>query len=221
MPVIRVEKVEGPVWSFVSGLLKDPERLRAGMDALIEAELAQGGDPGRDARILHEKMDECARSRAAYQDQQAAGLMTLDGLAVRLEELDRARRLAEAELANLSEREKRAVDLSRDKEMLSGFYSKTAPREMDSLSPEDKNHVYRLLRLEVAPVGESFRVSGAFCSSEGSCFVKGSPLPLPPFRETSSGRSQYFASPTAGALPRRSSSFRVRPLFAFSEAASR
>jgi len=46
---LRAEKVKGPVWSFVSGLLKDPERLRAGMNALIEAEFAGGADPGTEA----------------------------------------------------------------------------------------------------------------------------------------------------------------------------
>jgi hypothetical protein len=75
---VRAEKVEAVVWSFVSGLLKDPERLRAGMDALITEELSDGRDPDREARILHERIGECARLRAAYQDQQAAGLMTLD-----------------------------------------------------------------------------------------------------------------------------------------------
>ncbi len=34
----RAEKVEAVIWSFVSDLLKDPERIRAGMEALIEQE---------------------------------------------------------------------------------------------------------------------------------------------------------------------------------------
>jgi site-specific DNA recombinase len=38
----RAEKVEETVWSFVSRLLKDPERIRAGMEALIEQEQANG-----------------------------------------------------------------------------------------------------------------------------------------------------------------------------------
>jgi hypothetical protein len=46
---LRAEKFEGTVWSFVFGLLKDPERLRAGMNALIEAEFAGGADPGTEA----------------------------------------------------------------------------------------------------------------------------------------------------------------------------
>lgn len=73
--------------------------------------------------------------------------MTLDEFAARLEDLDRARSLAEAGLANLSERQKRAVDPSRDEETLLGFYSKAVPRKLDGLSPDDNSHIYRLLRL--------------------------------------------------------------------------
>jgi hypothetical protein len=47
--MVRAEKFEGPVWSFVSRLLKYSERLCAGMDTLIEAELAGGADPGTEA----------------------------------------------------------------------------------------------------------------------------------------------------------------------------
>jgi site-specific DNA recombinase len=35
---IRVEKIEPLVWGFVSRLLKDPERLRSGLDEMIERE---------------------------------------------------------------------------------------------------------------------------------------------------------------------------------------
>ena len=42
---IRVEAVESLVWGFVSGLLKDPERLRAGLDKMIEQESARAREP--------------------------------------------------------------------------------------------------------------------------------------------------------------------------------
>jgi hypothetical protein len=32
----RAEKVERAVWDFVSDLLKDPDRLRNGLDAMID-----------------------------------------------------------------------------------------------------------------------------------------------------------------------------------------
>ena len=42
------------------------------------------GDPEQEARVEAERRVECARLRTAYQNQQAAGLMTLEELAARL-----------------------------------------------------------------------------------------------------------------------------------------
>ncbi len=36
--VFNVKKVEPPVWRFVSSLLQDPSKVRAGLEALIEQE---------------------------------------------------------------------------------------------------------------------------------------------------------------------------------------
>ena len=35
---LRAEELKTQVWEFVSSLLKDPERLRVGLDAMIEQE---------------------------------------------------------------------------------------------------------------------------------------------------------------------------------------
>jgi hypothetical protein len=51
----RADKVEPLVWSFVSALLKDPERLAAGLEEMIEAERSSlRGDPDREAEALLE-----------------------------------------------------------------------------------------------------------------------------------------------------------------------
>jgi site-specific DNA recombinase len=167
---ISAEKVEAAVWSFVSTLLKDPERLRAGMDALIDEELTNGRDPGRESRILHERIGECVRLRAAYQDQQAAGLMTLEELATKLKELEEAATLAQAELSGLSERQQRAEELARDRSALLEFCAESVPEALEDLSPEEKAHIYGLIRLEVVPDEDDFRASGVFCTSELSCW---------------------------------------------------
>ncbi len=63
-------------------------------------------------------------------------------------------------------------------------------RGLEDLAPEEKEEVYRLLKLEVTPTPEGMAVSGALLCSESLPFEKGSPFP---FSEASSGRSQYFA----------------------------
>ena len=48
---IRSDKAHPEVWDLVSGLLCDPERLRAGLDAMIDEQRgALRGDPEREAK---------------------------------------------------------------------------------------------------------------------------------------------------------------------------
>ncbi len=116
---VRATRVEDIVWRFVSELLKDPDKLRAGIEELIEQEReAAHVDPGREAKLWEEKIAECARLRSAYQDQQAAGLMTLEELGSKLAKLEETRRVAEAELRALEAREERVRELEADRDAL-------------------------------------------------------------------------------------------------------
>jgi site-specific DNA recombinase len=165
----RAERVEAAIWSFVSGLLKDPERIRAGMETLIEQERAHGPrDLAKEVATWAQKLEECARLRNAYQDQQAAGLMTLEELGSKLKELDESRKLAQAELDTLALREQRVEDLEADRDTLLKDMAEMVPEGLDSLSGEERHRVYRMLRIEVVPIPEGFRVSGALDES----FVK-------------------------------------------------
>src|SRR5215210_4554639 len=106
---LRAEHVEPIVWEFISGLLKDPERIRVGMNALIEREREAGSrSADEEGAAWANKLEECDRLRSAYQDQQAAGLMTLAELGSKLKGLEETRRLAQTKLAALEEREERA-----------------------------------------------------------------------------------------------------------------
>ena len=100
----RAEDVEEAVWAFVSEMLGDPDRVRAGVRHLAEQERAVRRahlDPDKEARLWVEKVSECARKRSAYQDQQAIGLMTLAELSEKLADLEETRRHVESELALL------------------------------------------------------------------------------------------------------------------------
>ncbi len=161
-------EVEAQVWELVSGLLKDPERIRAGMNRLIEEERTRGraGDPEREARALADSMAESDRLRAAYQDQQAAGYMTLTELGTKLRELETTRRVAQAELEHLLAHKERVEELEQDRDFLLESYAEMVPDALDDLSGEERNRLYGMLRLEVMPASEGLEVSGAFCTSE-------------------------------------------------------
>jgi hypothetical protein len=154
--------VEPVVWDFVSGLLKDPERIRAGMNALIDREQEAGcRDMAEEAAAWAKKMEECDRLRSAYQDQQAAGLMTLEELGSKLKGLEEARKLAQAELVALETREKRVRELEKDRDALLESWAGAVPKALDGLTGQERNKVYRMLRLEVTPTTEGFRATGA------------------------------------------------------------
>jgi hypothetical protein len=161
-------RVEASVWEFVSGLLKDPERIRAGMDRLIEQERnTKRGDPEREAQVWAETITKCVRLRNVYQDQQAAGLMTLEELGSKLKDLDETRLHAERELRALKDSQARVEELEADRDTLLESFSGQIPEDLDNLSGEDRNTVYRMLLLELTPTPEGlYRLAGAFCTTE-------------------------------------------------------
>src|SRR5215212_7058103 len=162
---VRATRVEDAVWRFVSELLKDPDRIRSGIEELIEQERdASCSDLQPEAELWEERITECSRLRSAYQDQQAAGLMTLEELGSKLANLEETRRVAEAELAALDAREERVRELEADRDSLLASYAEVVPEALDALSGEERMRVYEMLGLEVKPDLESYEVSGVLCS---------------------------------------------------------
>jgi site-specific DNA recombinase len=162
---IRVEKVEPLVWDFVSGVLKDPEKIRRGIEILIRRE-REGArkDPAKEAEAWEEKLAENDRLRRAYQDQQAAGLMSLEELRSRIEELDEVRRVAEVEVAALQRSQERAEELENDLDAVLASLSGLLPEALDGLTGEDRNTVYRMLKIEITPTAEGYETTGVFRS---------------------------------------------------------
>jgi DNA repair exonuclease SbcCD ATPase subunit len=91
--------------------------------------------------------------------------MTLEELGSKLQELDDARRLAQAELESLARRQEHIEQLEKDREALIRSMAEIIPDALEDLTPQERNKIYRMLRLEVAPFEEGYEVSGAFCSS--------------------------------------------------------
>jgi len=159
-------EAESTVWSFISDLLQEPKNISAGMETLLEQERATGPqDAAKEAKAWKQKIAECARKRSAYQDQQATGLMTLEELGSKLQELDDARRLAQAELEALTRRQVHIEELEKNREALLESMAEIVPDALEDLTPQERNKIYRMLRLEVAPIEEGYEVCGAFCSS--------------------------------------------------------
>jgi DNA repair ATPase RecN len=87
--------------------------------------------------------------------------MTLEELGSKLSELDEMRRHAERELSALQDHQERVEQLEEDRDALIKEMAETAPDALDSLAGEERNKVYRMLRLEVSPTAEGYSITGA------------------------------------------------------------
>ena len=147
----RAEKIEAQVWETVSSILTHPEQLRTDLEEMMERERESNrrGDPELAKKAWMDKLAETDRMRSGYQEQAAKGLMTIDELATRLEELEVTRRTAEKELAILRDNHAKLEHLERDKNLLLDHYAAMAPEALSSLTPEERHQVYKILRLKV------------------------------------------------------------------------
>ncbi len=138
------------MWAFVSNLLKNPDRVREGLEEMIEEMRGTlRSDPGREAKAWAEKLAEVDRKRSAYQDQQAEGLITLDELRSKLAALEETRETARRELDALKGRREQIEQLERDAEALLEHYAEKVPEDLDNLTPEERHNVYKMMRLRV------------------------------------------------------------------------
>lgn len=146
----RAADVEETVWSLVANLLRDPERVRTGIDAMIEAERAGGrGDPKREARSWLDRLAALDRKRSRFQDMAAEGHITFEELGAKLREMDEARETAERELAEAEGRRNQLEQLERDRDTIMEHYAGLVPEALDNLTGEECHQVYRMLRLMV------------------------------------------------------------------------
>src|SRR5215211_437140 len=160
---IRSDKAHPEIWNLVSGLLSDPERLRAGLDAMIDEQRgALRGDREREAKVWFERLAALDRKRGGYLDLAAEGIMDRDELRAKLAELQEDRETAEREIAAIEGRRERLEQMERDRETVMEHYAGTVPESLDDLSPEERHQIYKMLRLEVlAYPDKSLEVSGA------------------------------------------------------------
>ena len=167
----RATEREARVWEFVSGLLRDPERLRAGLDEMIEQERAGSrGDPQREISLWLEKAAEAGRKRSGFQDMAAEGLITLDELRAKLAGLDETRRAAEAEIVHLRGRLERVEELERNRDTLLDDYTVLVPEALQELGPEERRQIYAMLRLRIAvDIDGNMQITGVIGAGAGLC----------------------------------------------------
>ena len=181
----RAEEIEGQVWEFVSGLLKDPERLRKGLEAMVEQErTGLQEEPERKRKAWLEKLQQVDYKRSNFQDMAAGGLITLDELRTKLAELEEARQTAQRELKALQSHQEYIERLESDRDVLLESYAGLVPEVLDELSSGERHQIYKMLRLKVmmrpyAPpeVNGTLGENLEFCELESSSPRRWTPTP--------------------------------------------
>lgn len=160
---IRAEEAEHAVWSFVTGLLLNPEALREGLNEMMQRERAGNhGNPEEKAAVWLDRLAAAERKRTNFQDMAAEGLITFDELGAKLAAVEETRQTARRELAALDDRTERLQALERDRDALLKNYAEMMPEALDVLQPEERHRIYKMLRLKtVAFPDGALQVSGA------------------------------------------------------------
>jgi len=169
-------ELEEQVWGAVSTILTDPEKLRAGLDKMLERERAQVlGDPAKEISALGKRLREIKARRARYQEMAAAGLIDFDELRERLARIEGERKDTERALEATRRRTEHLERLEQNRSVLLEEYAGSMPEALAGLLPEDRHRVYRMLRLRavLAPSGD-LELSGdvmpvSFCRTETPC----------------------------------------------------
>jgi site-specific DNA recombinase len=158
----KAEEVEARVWGAVARILKDPERLRIGLDYMIEQERRSAhGDPATETERWLGEISEANRKRDRYQEMAAEGLMDFEALRTRLAALEDIRKTAERELRALQHRTEHLAQLERDRDSVLESYTGLMPEAIDALGSEERHRVYRMIGMEVHLASDGlFELSG-------------------------------------------------------------
>jgi site-specific DNA recombinase len=144
----RAAELENRVWSKVSEVLKSPDRLRRGLERMIERERGEQ-DPTEETVRLTRLLNEIEAKRARFQHLYAEGVIEMEDLRARLSELDATYSEAQQHRDVLETRRKHLKELERDKDELLASYEILTRESLEELSPEDRNGLYRRLNLAV------------------------------------------------------------------------
>ena len=142
--------LEAKVWTFVRGVMTEPEELAKDLDRMIELKRAdRRGDSHKEAKVWVDELAKLDRMRDGYHDQAAEGLLGFDKLREKLAALDQRRAAAESELEALKGHREELERLERDRDAVVSHYAALAPEVLESLGPEERHRLYGILGIKV------------------------------------------------------------------------
>jgi Recombinase zinc beta ribbon domain len=152
---IRAEETEAAVWGFVSRILKDPERLRRGIDEMLDRERAlTSRSPGNDEEGWLKKLSELETQEELLLYLYLEGKLEIGRYESRISQFKQSRRTIEAELERIRNHAAHIEHLEHDRNALVSHYSRITADHLDELEPQERNRVYKMLGLTVLAHGD-------------------------------------------------------------------
>jgi site-specific DNA recombinase len=186
----RAQRLEAEVWREVLSLLKEPERLRVGIEHMIkEEQAALHKDPTQEIKRWRAEIEKIEQMRGGYLDQQAEGVITMGELKSKIASLQERREIAEQELGKLTHHQERVAKLEREAEALMKQYHSQAREGLDLFTPEDRHDVYKALGIKILARADGVaELTGSVLVAVGSDNdARHSPRRRPPFCSSSAG----------------------------------
>ncbi len=148
-PRLPAGSAEMEVARWAEGILDDPVKLAARMDAAITKAQGAASTPAITERALAEAITALDAKRERLVDLAADGLLGKDELARRLSALDGERLTLEAELARARASTGRVEELVRQKEILLVAFGTGLRRGIGWMPPQLRREVYEALGLSI------------------------------------------------------------------------
>jgi site-specific DNA recombinase len=145
---LRAEKTEKIIWEFVSGVLKDPQRLRRGLDEMLDRErLSASRGPYEEEEVWIKKLSELEVQEERLLDLYLDGKLETGRYGARVSQFKQTRKTIEEELGRIRDRASHISRLEQDRDALLNHYSQITIDHLDKLEPEERNRVYKMLDL--------------------------------------------------------------------------
>jgi site-specific DNA recombinase len=208
----RAERVESEVWKLVRSLMLEPEHLLDDIERMIEEERkAVRGNPEQEAQAWLERLSDVEQERRGYLRLAAKGHMTEEELEMALADLEETRKTAEGELRAIHGRKEALQQLEWDRDALVEHYANMAPEALESLTPEERHRLYKILRLRVTADAERVLwVEGMF--GETFSVENGPGTCVTPLRWNAVSRSSGIRDLSPRTIPRTTAASRgLRP----------
>ncbi len=162
----KANKLEVRIWELVADFLKNPERLKVGLEEMIRKEESLlSRNPHEQVKLWQERILDADKKRKRYQEMAAEGLIDFRELRERLAEVDEDKEVAGCQVESLLKKEQRLEGMRRNKDELLKDLAEATPLLIDELPSDKRLGIYRMLGMKVT-TGEdgSLEITGDLTS---------------------------------------------------------